>query len=323
MQRKNQKIKQLYQISIVVFTLLAASAAQGKGNKKELVVAVIDTGVDTNHSFLKPYIDPRGFNFADNNKDVSDINGHGTHIAGIIVKQHQAWSHIYKGDRPLRILPIRYYSGRDEEFVNIKTTVAAIRYAIKLNVDIINYSSGGYSRSHKEAEVLREAAKKGILVIAAAGNHGHNMDQQGFYPAAYSFSNIISVASLQPDLELMDESNFGRRRVDVSALGYEVVSTIPGNRFGPMSGTSQATAFVAGAIAAQLSAKDRIQKSIHRADVIELLVKLGRYRRNLASKTALGLYVPALKVPLQKSNRQQLAHQKLHKSLTKGEKNGL
>jgi subtilisin family serine protease len=140
----------------------------------------------------------------------------------------------------------------------LKKTVRALNYAIDHGAQIINYSGGGPEPSEDEYLALKRAESKGILVVSAAGNEHQNTDmpENKYYPAAYRLSNMISVAATDINNNLLSSSNWGKLRVDVAAPGENIFSTLPGGRYGYMSGTSQATAFVSG-LAALLLSQDR------------------------------------------------------------------
>ncbi len=221
--------------------------------RKSVLVAVIDTGIDYNHSFIKNNIEiPRGLassgnygmDFSKGTKDKNkpeDMHGHGTHIAGVI-----------KSVIPdVKILPLKYYNPTASDSDNLKSTVLAIEFAIEQNVDIINYSSGGPGASLEELRALKKAEEKGILIVAAAGNRSSNIDdiKNAYYPASYGLSNIITVINHDSDGRLGPSSNFGKTKADISAPGTRIRSTLPGGRAGYLTGTSQATAFVTGVAA--------------------------------------------------------------------------
>ncbi len=210
---------------------------------KSVLVAVIDTGIDSQHSFLANNIAPT----VDFTKTTSnDVNGHGTHIAGIIKS-------IYPD---VRILPLKYYDANQTADQSIRATIKAIRFAINAKVDFINYSSAGSGNALDELKVLQEARSKGILVIAAAGNRGENIDDPDHpsYPANYGLSNVITVAGYDDQLKIVSSSNFGIRSVDIAAPGYRIRGAYIGNKTAYMTGTSQATAFVTG-VAALIKAR--------------------------------------------------------------------
>jgi thermitase len=132
-----------------------------------------------------------------------------------------------------------------------------LNYAVDHGARIINYSGGGPEFSEDEYLAIKKAEAKGILVVSAAGNEHQNTDltENYYYPAAYRLSNIISVASTDINNNLLPSSNWGKTHVDVAAPGENIFSTLPNGRYGYMTGTSQATAFVTG-IAALLLSKD-------------------------------------------------------------------
>jgi subtilisin family serine protease len=236
-----------------------------RGSKK-VVVAVIDTGVDANHKDLADnmWSDPKakgpsqfGWNFVTNKANPMDDHGHGTHVAGIIGAVADLKNGVSGVAQAVSIMAVKYYSESNSGSVNLKNTVKAIDYAVEHGAKIINYSGGGPDFSEEEYLAIRRAEAAGVLVVAAAGNERQNTDlvQNYYYPSAYRLSNIISVAATDIKNDLLKSSNWGKTRVDVAAPGENIYSTIPGGKYGFMSGTSQATAFVSG-MAALLLSKD-------------------------------------------------------------------
>lgn len=237
---------------------------------RNIVVAVIDTGIDTNHPQLVDYMwnnsrevidgmdndqngfvdDIQGWNFVSNNNRPTDQHGHGTHIAGIIVQQISKAQVV----QSVKILPLKYFDSNLSGSENLYNSLSALKYAIDMNVDIINYSGGGSTSSLEEEALLELAEKKNILVVAAAGNESNDADQKPFYPANYGLSNVISVTAIDSEVSILPTSNYGKNNVDIAAPGKSIFSTLPGNKFGKMTGTSQATAYVSGLAGALLSA---------------------------------------------------------------------
>ena len=221
--------------------------------KKEIVVAVVDTGIDPVHPFLEKNIfveagkiDETNFG-VDFSKDKKmkgapiDQHGHGTHVSGII-----------KSILPdVKILALKYFSLTASGLDNLNSTVEALRYAVDNNVDVINYSGGGPEAAVEELRILKEAERKGILVVAAAGNEESNIDdkKKAYFPASYGLKNIISVTAYDEDLKILPSSNYGRQSVDIFAPGYRIRSSLQNGRAGFLTGTSQATAFVTGVAA--------------------------------------------------------------------------
>ncbi|NOT79746.1 MAG: S8 family serine peptidase [Bacteriovoracaceae bacterium] len=221
--------------------------------KKEIVVAVVDTGIDPIHPFLEKNIfvsngkvDPNNFgvDFSKDRKLKStpiDQHGHGTHVSGII-----------KSIFPeVKILALKYYNPNASGLDNLNSTVEALKFAVDSNVDVINYSGGGPEAAADELRVLKEAERKGILVIAAAGNEESNIDdkKKAYFPASYGLKNIITVTAHDEDLKILSSSNYGRSSVDIFAPGYRIKSSLQNGRAGYLTGTSQATAFVTGVVA--------------------------------------------------------------------------
>lgn len=225
-----------------------------EGNK-DIVVAVIDTGLDATHPDLAQNLwhDPAmpsvyGWNFINNKPNPIDEHGHGTHVAGIIGAVSDPKTGISGVAHRVKIMPIKYYSDANPGSVNLRNTVQAFNYAIEHGAKIINYSGGGPEFSEYEYLAIKRAESKGILVIAAAGNEHENTDlpENKYYPAAYGLSNMVTVASADIHNNLLAGSNYGKKSVDLSAPGENIYSTLPGDRFGYMSGTSMAAPFVTG-----------------------------------------------------------------------------
>lgn len=249
----------------------------------EIVVAVIDTGMDIHHPDLRHSLwenpgekgldrfgkdrskngidddkngfvdDLHGWNFVDGSKHVVDQDGHGTHIAGIIAARNLSGFGIQGVAPKSKLMILKYYDAKAPPLENLRKTIQAFRYAIQSKARIINFSGGGPGFSSAEESVLKEAQKKGILVVAAAGNDGINTDSVHYYPADYGLSHILSVTALDQKLNIPSYGNYGIQTVHLAAPGDQILSTLPGGAHGMLSGTSQATAFATGAAALLLS----------------------------------------------------------------------
>ena len=245
--------------------------------KRDVVVAVVDTGVDPNHPFLKDnlYMNNQevtksnyGYDFSKGRKSAYtpfDQHGHGTHVAGII-----------KSIFPdVKLMVLKYYNPQASGQDNLNSTIEALRYAVKMNVDIINYSGGGPEPAAEEKEILREARRKGILIVAAAGNEESNIDNKknAYFPASYGFSNIITVTAHDENLKVLPSSNYGKKTVDIVAPGYRIKSAFPFKRAGYLTGTSQATAFVTGIAALILAGNGSLE-----AEKIKSILKLSAHQ---------------------------------------------
>ncbi len=287
----------------VLLLLLLATTLMGFVSKayaselEEVIVAVIDTGADLQHPDIKNNLwinkgeipgngidddangladDFHGWNFSHHNSRLKDENGHGTHIAGIIVGLDD------KREQKIKLMILKYYDSSAPGMSNLLSSVQAIRYAIKMGAKIINYSGGGPFAVPEERLAIAEAEKAGVLFIAAAGNERSNSDVFQYYPAAYPFANILSVTAHDKDGQILPSSNYGGRTVDTAALGKEVLSALPGGRRGRMTGTSQATAN-ASSLAAKLMLTRADLKTPK--EVIDLISLTGTYSDDLVGKT--------------------------------------
>lgn len=236
--------------------------------QNDLVVAVIDTGIDYNHPDLAANIytnpneipdngldddsngfidDFRGWDFYYNDNNPMDDNDHGTHVAGTIGAVANngigltgiAWN--------VKLLPIKILNaiGRGAIYDAVKAT----RYATQMGVRILNNSWGGTEYSQTLYDAIAQAASVDALVIAAAGNNAANTDINPFYPASYNLDNIIAVASTDHNDNLSSSSDYGSNSVDLAAPGVSIYSTIRNNQYTHLSGTSMATPHVAAAVA--------------------------------------------------------------------------
>jgi len=256
--------------------------------KKEVVVAVIDTGIDPNHPFLKDNLrgakgsasaSDYGMDFsksASNQYQPIDQHGHGTHVSGIIKSVYP----------DVKILSLKYYNPRASGQDNLDSTIKALRFAVDANVDIINYSGGGPEPAIEELRILKEAERKGILVVAAAGNEESNIDikKNAYYPASYGLSNIITVTAHDQSLQMLSSSNYGAKSVDISAPGYRIKSALPGGRSGFLTGTSQATAFVSG-VAAMIKSQN---PNVSAAQMKKIIIDSAKKEGSLAGKCSSG-----------------------------------
>ena len=245
---------------------------------RNVVVAVIDTGIDPKHKDLSDNIwhDPNGkagavygWNFVSDKSNPEDQHGHGTHVAGIIGAIADPSSGVSGVAHHVSIMSVKYYSDANPGHINLRNTVRAINYAVDHGAKIINYSGGGPEFSEDEYLAIKKAEAAGVLFVAAAGNEHEDRDVPGheYYPSAYHLSNIVSVAATDIHNNLLKSSNWGKKQVDVAAPGENIYSTLPGGRYGYMSGTSQATAFVSG-LAALLLSKDPTLKPSEIKEII-------------------------------------------------------
>lgn len=296
-----------------------------------IVVAVIDTGIDSSHPDLKPNLwkDPSsagltyGWDFVSNTSNPKDEHGHGTHIAGIIGAIANNKTGTAGVAQKVSLMPIRYYSERASGKVNLANTIQALYFAIEKGARIINYSGGGPEYNEQEFRAMKVAEEKGILIVAAAGNEHSDTDQARnyYYPAAYSLkglTNIITVASIDSDKQLLKSSNWGQRTVDVAAPGHNILSTLPHAQYGRMSGTSQATAFVSGLAALLLSEDRTLTPSQIRDTILKTVDREKPLMRKVASDGRINAS-RAVEWVLSRTKHKSPANSKPLKILTKSE----
>lgn len=207
-----------------------------RGNE-EVIIAVIDTGVDLNHQDFKGQLVP-GYNALNDSNDPSDDNGHGSHVAGIISASTNNRLGIAGVSWNNKIMPIKAI---DADGTGTSFDIAkGVRWAVDHGAKVINMSVGNYHPSGVLLDSIRYAHNKGVVLVAASGNDNTN---QPSYPAAYP--EVISVAAVDPYAHRASFSNFGRH-IDVAAPGVDIPSVYLNNEYAALSGTSMACPHVAG-----------------------------------------------------------------------------
>jgi len=238
----------------------------------EVVVAVIDSGVDYNHPDLREnmwinpgeiannsvdddgngYIDDiRGWDFVNNNNNPMDTNDHGTHVAGIIAASGNNGSGVVGVNWTARIMALKFIDANGTG--SSSGAIRAIEYAAANGARISNNSWGGSAFSQALFDAISAANSRGHVFVTAAGNETANNDNQGSYPANYELPNIISVAATDKNDRLAGFSNFGASSVHIAAPGTAILSTVRNNAYSVKSGTSMAAPFVTGVGALILS----------------------------------------------------------------------
>jgi thermitase len=270
---------------------------------RDVVVSVIDTGVDFSHPELAQnawvnqaeaagveavdddgngFIDDiNGWDFVANRGVMVDDNGHGTHVAGTIGAVGDngvgvagvAWS--------VSIMAVKFLDRRGGG--TLENAIRAVDYSVMMGAKISNNSWGGRFRSDLLEQAVERSRDAGQLFVAAAGNDGADNDVIKSLPASYPTENIVSVAALTNRGELAGFSNYGKVTVDVAAPGNNIYSTIPNNRYTTYSGTSMAAPHVAG-IAALIASqypdwtREQIQSRLYSS-----ARKLGTLRNRIAT----------------------------------------
>lgn len=217
---------------------------ESKGNQ-DIVIAVLDSGVDFDHTDLSDKMISRGRDFVNDDMDATDDYYHGTFISGIIAADTNNKEGIAGVSWNCKILPIKVI---DNNGTGLYTwMIEAITWAADQGVDIINMSIGGDAPSDALKNALEYAYQKGVFITAAAGNDTGPV----IYPAAYD-DYVLAVAATDYNDNRTTWSNFGSQ-IDVAAPGERILSCVPtwypGQGFLPYlygSGTSASVSHVSG-----------------------------------------------------------------------------
>ena len=192
-------------------------ARQGEGAR----VLLIDSGLDKNHPYLKDSFEKgRDFTGESDGSDITDIRGHGTHVAGIIAGKQDING--FSGVAPkAKLLMARACF---EKGCSTAAIISSINWGILQKVDVMNISISGISSTTAQDEAIKRADKAGISVVASSGNWGSN---RVFFPAA--LPTVVAVGAVDPSLMRATFSQYGPE-LSLVAPGVDVYSTFPLNR---------------------------------------------------------------------------------------------
>jgi subtilisin family serine protease len=278
-------------------------AAEKKNNKREVVIAVIDTGIDYKHPDLADHMwvnkneipadgidndnngyvdDIYGWDFYNNDSSVchykynpeyetnlsnpEDNDDHGTHVAGIIgaVANNNIGIAGVASNIDVKIMSLKI-NGGTKGTGNISSAVEAIKYATMMGADICNMSWGTSQYTDALKQVMKESD---MLFVAAAGNSGTNDDSTPVYPASLKLDNLISVTFINSEGKLTKYSNYGADTVDLAAPGDNILSTIVGS-YATMSGSSMAAPQVTAIAAMIYAGSDNLYPSNIRSMILK------------------------------------------------------
>ena len=213
-----------------------------------ITVAVVDSGIDTNHPELADRL-LTGYNYFGDNADTSDGCGHGTHVAGIVAASANNAIGVAGVAYNALLLPVKVID--DTCVGSYSRLMRGILYAVEQGARIIVITSGGAFDHEGVQDALIYAREHGVLVVSAAGNRA---SATPFYPG--SFEESFTVAGTDPDDAQYIQSNFGNQ-IDVAAPAVRIYSTYyseeAGSTYAYMTGTSMAAPHVAGLAALILS----------------------------------------------------------------------
>ena len=242
--------------------------SQGAG----VTVAVIDSGARLEHPDLAPNVwvnfdevpgnrvddDANGYvddvhgvdltTSARGRQDLSDGNGHGTHVSGIIAGAANGRGVVGVAFRA-RLMIVKVLDARGAGTTG--AVAEGIRYAAANGARIINLSLGGPTRDPRLVEAVKAAEAANVLLVCSAGNLGNNVDNAPSYPVALAAGNVVGVAATEPQngRNLGSFSNFGRNTIGLAAPGVDVLSSANDGGYELKSGTSMAAPHAAGVAA--------------------------------------------------------------------------
>lgn len=252
-------------------TMIEAASAWNQNVSGEGVrVGVVDTAVDINHEQLKSRIAKNSAEVSgkssfddDGNGLVDDVAGwdffdkrpqgvktptaeHGTHVAGIIAADPSAGP--IQGVAPKAELVIGSFID-DSGNGDLYGALEALDYVAAQGAKVINASWGGPDCSESLKDSLVNLSKKDIVLVVAAGNSGVDLEAYPDYPALFQTPTQLTVAAIRSSGFMASFSNTSYKYVHLAAPGDTIYSTVPGNQYVEMSGTSMAAPFVTGAAA--------------------------------------------------------------------------
>jgi thermitase len=230
-------------------------------------VAILDTGIDTDHPDLAPNVyrskdkpnngkdddkngyvdDTYGLNTIAGKGSGEDDNGHGSHVSGIVAGRGNNDVGVSGTCWSSQLLAVKFMNSKGKG--STSNAIEGIEYAVKQGFKIVNCSFGSSASSSSLHDAVDYAQDHKALLVVAAGNDGENIDKHPLYPASYTDSNILAVAASTSDDTLADFSNFGSTGVDVAAPGDSIYSTYLGGGYRVLSGTSMAAPYAAGVAA--------------------------------------------------------------------------
>jgi subtilisin len=211
------------------------------GIVSQKVAWVIDTGIDLDHPDLN-VDNSLSRSFVTGQTSSDDLNGHGTHVAGIIGAKNNQIGLIGIASE-IKLVSLKVFNQLGEG--RLSSVISAVRHVNQNGKagDVVNMSLGGEGISTTLDREIQTAAEKGILFAIAAGNDA--ADVSGYSPARFNHPNVFTVSAVDSSNRFASFSNYGAS-VDVAAYGVRVISTYSNGRYATLSGTSMAAPHVAG-----------------------------------------------------------------------------
>lgn len=281
-----------------------------KGN--DVVIAVIDTGIDYNHPDLKNNVwvntaeipnnnvdddangfvdDYFGWDFNNDDNDPMDDMGHGTHVAGVIAAEANNQTGIVGVNWHARVMGLKFIDGN-----GVGTTsdaIKAINYAVMMGIRVSNNSWGGGGFSQALLDTLIAAQQADHLFIAASGNTGINTDDPAnspHYPSSYTLDNIIAVTASDEFDRKASFGNWGPVSVDIAAPGVQIRSLWLNNSYFNLDGTSMAAPFVTGAAGLLLASRPELTVAQLRSALLDNVDVLPEFNGVITTAGRLNLF---------------------------------
>jgi subtilisin family serine protease/subtilisin-like proprotein convertase family protein len=238
---------------------------QGSG---ATTVAILDTGIDYSHPDLASNMwtnpgevagdgadndgnglvdDVFGYDFANEDADPFDDNGHGTHAAGTIGAVGDNGIGVVGVDWHARLMAVKFLGADGKGTMG--NAIRALDYAVRMGARVSNNSWGGGGYSAAFCAAIEATRGVGHLFVAAAGNSGADNDATPNYPSSYALDNVLAVAATDRQDQLGSFTNYGATSVDLAAPGVGILSTYKNGQYATLSGSSMAAPYVAGAAA--------------------------------------------------------------------------
>ncbi len=275
---------------------------------RDVVVGVIDTGVDYNHADLannawvnpgeiagdgidndgNGYVDDvHGINAITDSGDPMDDAGHGSHVSGTIGASGNNSLGVVGVNHEVSIAGCKFLSASGSG--STSDAIKCIDYMVDLknsgvNIRVLNNSWGGGGFSQALSDAITASEQADILFVAAAGNDAVDNDVNDSYPSGYTHESVLSIASTTSSDGMSGFSQWGLTSVDMGAPGSGILSTVPGGGYDTYSGTSMATPHVAGAAALVLS----VNPDLNTSELKALLMNSGDDNAALTGKTVSG-----------------------------------
>lgn len=289
---------------------------------KEIIVAVVDTGVDHNHEDLKDImwsnekeilgngIDDDNNGYIDDNHGINtlvrDAQGratmntmashwHGTHVSGTIAATQNNGIGIAGVANNVKIMAIRTVPDNADELDS--DIVEAYLYAANNGAKVINCSFGKAVNEGGMVvrDTINQISKKGVIVVASAGNDSsgpfswHNNDVDQKFPASFDSENLLVIASTTSNGGLSSFSNIGPTTVDVASPGSNIYSTINGNRYSMASGTSMAAPNASGVVAMVMGYFPNFKNTTIKKILMDSVTKVPEFKGQIVTGGRLNL----------------------------------